>query len=216
MLLQQELTSDARFKKAFDGVVIYGVAGTNGSGKDSILDLFAENGYFTFRGGDNLRQISMAIMGTTQRGGNESPVGKIANMQRAVYPGGMVSVAMIDYWARILHMPPDFQPKGLAVGAIRSVSEAQVIKDFGGKIIIVDADPRVRYERVVTRGRTYENEISFEQFMREEEAEMGRNETDPTKFGMAQVIAMADITIENNSNDLNVFKEAAKRKLGLH
>lgn len=215
MLLQQELTSDTRFKKAFAGVAIYGVAGTNGSGKDSILDVFTESGYFTFNTGDAIRQISKAVMGTTQRGGNDSPTGKIANAQRSIYSGGMVTLGLIDYWARVLHMPKELQPKGLIIGSIRAVGGVKMLKDFGGKLIVVDADPRVRYERVVTRGRTYENQISFEQFMREEEAEMGRDETDPTKFGMAQVMAMGDITIDNNSNDLKTFKTDAKKKLGL-
>jgi dephospho-CoA kinase len=215
MLFQQEVTRDERFKNAFKGVVLYGVAGTNGSGKDSVLDVLAENGFFVFNGGDNLRQITKAVMGTTQRGGNNSPTGKIANAQRALYEGGLVTVAMIDYWSRILHLPKELQAQGLAIGSIRSVSEAKAIKAFGGKLIVVNADQQIRYERVIGRGRTYEKQISFEQFIREEEAEMGRGETDPTKFGMAQVIAMCDVIIDNNSDDLETFKANAMKKLNL-
>ena len=215
MILQQELVNDERFKRAFEGITIYGVAGAIGSGKDTVLNILGEYGFFVSIAGDNLRQISVAALGTTQRGGNNSPVGKIANMQRATYPGGMVSIAMIDYWARVLHMPKEFQPKGLAVGAIRSISEAQTIKKFGGKIIVVDADPRVRHQRIVGRGRTYEKQISFEQFMQEDEAEMGRGETDPTKFSLAQVMAMADIRIDNSRDNLDSFKANVREKLGL-
>ncbi len=215
MIFQQEVTHDERFKKAFKGVIIYGVAGTNGSGKDTILDTLAEYGFFSFNTGDALRQISVAVMGTTQRGGNDSPTGKIANAQRSVYDGGMVTLGLIDYWARALHMPETLRPKGLVIGSIRAVGEVETLKKFGGKLIVVDADPQLRYHRVTSRGRAYEKQISFEQFIVEEEGELGRHETDPTKFGMAQVMAMADITIDNDSDNLESFKTNALKKLHL-
>lgn len=213
--LHTQLVNDERFKQAFQGVTLYGVAGTNGSGKDTVLSVLAENGFYVFNVGDALRQISTAVMDTTQRGGNTSPTGTIANRQRTMYPGGMVTVGLIDYWARILHMPEDLRPKGLGIGSIRSVSEAQALKDFGGKLIVITADPQVRYERVIGRGRAYEQTITFEQFETEEKAEMGYSETDPTKFGMAQVIEMADITIDNSSDSIEVFSAVTREKLHL-
>jgi dephospho-CoA kinase len=215
MDLHQQLVNDPKFKEAFKGVPIYGVAGSNGSGKDTVLQVFADSGFFVFNTGDALRQITTAVMGTTQRGGNDSPTGRIANAQRAIYPGGMVTLGMIDYWARVLHMPTELRPKGLAIGSIRSVSEVQTLKDFGGKLIVVDADPKVRYDRVVVRGRAYEKEISFEQFIAEDEAEMGKNETDPTKFGLAQVLQMGDIRLDNSSSSIDEFMQNAKQQLGL-
>lgn len=215
MTFQQEVTRDGRFKKAFEGVTLYGVAGTNGSGKDTILDVMAEAGFYTFNTGDALRQISLAVMGTTQRGGNDSPTGKIANAQRSLYDGGMVTLGLIDYWARVLHMSKELHPKGIVIGSIRAVGEVETLKKFGGKLIVVDADPQVRYKRITGRGREYEKQISFEQFIKEEEGELGRNETDPTKFGLLHIMPMADITIDNNSADLNSFKANAREKLGL-
>lgn len=213
--LYSQLVNDERFKQAFQGVTLYGVAGTNGSGKDTVLHVLQQNGFFVFNTGDALRQITTAVMGTTQRGGNTSPTGTIANRQRSIYPGGMVTVGLIDYWTRILHMPQELRPKGLAIGSIRSVSEAQALQDFGGKLIVVTADLQVRYERVVGRGRAYEGAITLEQFEAEEKAEMGYDETDPTKFGMAQVIEMADITIDNSTDSIDDFSEITKETLRL-
>jgi dephospho-CoA kinase len=215
MDLHQDLVNDPRFKEAFKGVPIYGVAGSNGSGKDTILDVLTDNGYFVFNVGDNLRQITKAVMGTTQRGGNDSPTGRIGSAQRSAYPGGPITIGMIDYWARVPYMPKELWPAGLAIGSVRSVSEVETLKDFGGKLIVVDADPKIRYERVVARARAYEKEISFEQFMAEDEAEMGRGETDPTKFGLAQVLQMGDIHLDNNHASIDEFKRAAERQLGL-
>ncbi len=215
MDLHNELVHDPRFRQAFAGVSLFGVAGSNGSGKDTILAMFAESGYFVFNTGDALRQITTAAMNTTQRGGNNSPTGRIANAQRTTYPGGMVSLGLIDYWARILHMSPELRPRGLVIGSIRAVGEAETLKDFGGKLICVDADPRVRYERVVNRGREYESQISFEQFVAEDSAEMGITETDPTKFGLAQVMKMADFSLDNSEQNIAEFVEHARQKVGL-
>lgn len=216
MNLQQELVHDPRFQEAFRGVKLFGVVGTNGSGKDTLLTMFKEAGFIIFNTGDTLRQISTAVMGTTQRGGNDSPTGRIANSQRSEYPGGMVSLGLIDYWAKILHMPEELRPSGLAIGSIRAVGEAETLHDFGGVLIAVDADPHVRYERIVARARDYEKKISFEQFMAEDEAEMGSNETDPTKFGTIQVMKMADINLDNSDNDLEAFLQSARQKVGIN
>lgn len=215
MDLHKKLVNDQRFKTAFKGIELFGVAGSNGSGKDTILSMLADSGYFVFNTGDNLRQITKAVMGTTQRGGNNSPTGRIANAQRSTYPGGMVSLGMIDYWARITHMPQELWPSGLAIGSIRSVSEVNTLKEFGGKLIVVDADPRARYERVVARARAYEKEISYEQFITEDQAEMGKDETDPTKFGLAKVMQMGDIVLDNSKEDLGEFIKLARQKVGV-
>lgn len=215
MSLQRDLVLKPEFKQAFKGLSIYGVAGSNGSGKDTLLSLFEAYGYFVFNTGDNLRQITKAVMDTTQRGGNHSPTGTVANAQRTTYPGGMVTLGMIDYWARALHVPHDLRPKGLVIGSIRSVSEAQTLKDFGGKLIVVDADPHVRYQRVVGRGREYESKISYEQFISEDEAEMGKGEKDPTKFGLAQVLQMADVTLDNSHETVEQFVAHARENLKL-
>lgn len=215
MSLQSELVNNPEFKKAFEGVEIYGVAGSNGSGKDTLLSLFAAYGYFIFNTGDNLRHVTKAVMGTTQRGGNHSPTGRVANAQRTTYPGGMVSLGLVDYWARILHMPKELRPKGIAIGSIRSVSEAETLKEFGGKLIVVDAKPEVRYQRMLTRARDYESRISFEQFIAEEEAEMGIEETDPAKFGGAHVLKMGDINLENDYDDIEDFLKEARKTLGI-
>ena len=105
-------------------------------------------------------------------------------------------------------------PKGLVIGSIRGVGEAQRLKEFGGKLIVVDADPRVRYDRLAGRARA-DDDITFEQFAQKEAADMAVGETDSTKLGMAAVIDMADIRMENNGNDIEAFKAQAAKTLGL-
>ena len=65
------------------------------------------------------------------------------------------------------------------------------------------------------RGRADDKQLTFDEFMERENAEMAVGKTDPTRFGMAAVIDMADIRIENNSNDLEEFKRQVETVLKL-
>ncbi|HEX6462413.1 MAG TPA: hypothetical protein VFZ58_04055 [Candidatus Saccharimonadales bacterium] len=212
-LLQQSLVNDPRYIEHFSGLTIYGVAGTNGSGKDLLMDILEESGFLIYRTGDNLRQISKAVFQTTKRGGNESPMGRIANAERAFYPGGMAELGLLDWWVKAGHLPLELRPRGLAIGSIRSVSEVERLKQLGGQLIVVDAPAEVRYERLKHRGRYYEKSISYEDFLKEEAAELAEGETDPTKFGMAAVIQMADMTLENATAHAASFKKIVQEKL---
>jgi dephospho-CoA kinase len=214
-LLQQELVHDPRFLDSFKGVTIFGVAGTNGSGKDSLMDMLVErHSFLLFNTSNSLRQIAQAVFQSTQRGGNNAPMGRVGNAFRTAYPGGMVELGLLDWWIRAGVLTEDLKPAGLVIGSIRGTGEVKRLKEAGGKLIVVDADPRVRYGRITSRGRA-DDHITFEQFMEKEAADMAAGETDPTKFGMAAVIDMADIRIENNGNDIEVFKGTVDKMLGL-
>lgn len=214
-MTQQELVRSEYYRQAFNGVTIYGVAGTNGSGKDSLMDLLVEYGFLMFNTSNSLRQISQAVFNSTDRGGNDSPMGRLGNAFRVAYPGGMVELGLLDWWLRAAVLPDDLKPKGLVIGSIRGTGEVQRLKEFGGQLIVVDADPRIRYDRLTSRGRA-DDGITFEQFVEKESGDMAVGETDPTKFGMAAVINAADIRIVNNGNDIATFKAEASKVLDLN
>ena len=213
-MMQQDLVTDERYLESFRGVPIYGVAGTNASGKDILMDIMSDYGFMVFRTSDSLRQVAHAVFKSTLRGGNDAPMGKVGNAFRAAYPGGMVELGLLDWWLRAAVLPEDLRPKGLVIGSIRGTGEAQRLQAIGGKLIVTDADPHVRYQRVHGRGRADDN-VSFEEFLEHEAGDMAVGETDPTKFGMAAVIQMGDIRITNNDNDLSAFRRQVVETLGL-
>jgi dephospho-CoA kinase len=213
--MQQDLVVDERYLETFRGITLYGVAGTNASGKDTVMELLAEHGFLVFHTSDGLRQIAHAVFKSTARGGNEAPMGKVGNAFRSAYPGGMVELGLLDWWMRVAVLPDDLRPKGLVIGSIRGIGEAQRLKEVGGKLIVTDADPHVRYERIMGRGRA-DDKISFEEFQEHEAGDMAHGETDPTKFGMAAVIEMADIKIVNNENNVDAFRVQVTEALGLN
>lgn len=72
--------------------------------------------------------------------------------------------------------------------------------ELGGKVVWVDADQRIRYERIraANRGRGSEDDITFEDFQAHEAAEM-QSSGDEATLNMTAVKAHADITILNES-----------------
>lgn len=214
-LLQQQIVNDPLYRESFHGVTIYGVAGTNASGKDTVMDLLEEHDFLRFSTSDSLRQISRAVFHSTQRGGNDTPMGRVANAFREVYPGGMVELGLVDWWLRVGVLPPELRPKGLVIGSIRATGEAERLKEFGGKLIVTDASPEVRFSRISGRGRADDHELTYEEFLAKEAGDMAHGQTDPTRFGMAAVMEMADIRIVNNHNDVPEFRAQAIELLGL-
>src|SRR5687767_11741695 len=124
-MMQQEVVADERYLQSFKGVTIYGVAGTNGSGKDSLMDLLVAHGFLMFNTSEHLRPLAMAAFSSTSRGGNDAPMGKVANNFRVVYPGGMVELGLLDYWMKVGVLPNELKPKGLVIGSIRGTGEVK-------------------------------------------------------------------------------------------
>ncbi len=81
------------------------------------------------------------------------------------------------------------------IESIRAIGEAEYLKSVGVKILAVDADRRVRFERVVTRG-SVTDDIDFDTFVAHEEKELAS--TDPSGQNLIGVMQMADYRIEND------------------
>jgi hypothetical protein len=178
------------------------------------MELLEAHGFVHFNTSNSLRQISHAVFKSIARGGNEAPLAKVGNAFRQVYPGGMVELGLIDWLMRAAVLPDELRPKGLVIGSIRGTGEARRLKEVGGKLIVTDADPRVRYERIMGRKRADDN-ITFEEFMEHEAGDLAQGQTDPSQLGMAAVMDMADIRIVNNGNDAEAFKKQVLETLGL-
>ena len=101
----------------------------------------------------------------------------------------------------------------LVVASLRNSGEADRVHEFGGTMVWVDSDPKVRYERIqsANRGRV-EDHKTFEQFLAEEQAEM-QNSGDSAALNMAAVKEACDRFISNDSSDIGEFKNQAEGQL---
>ena len=99
--------------------------------------------------------------------------------------------------------------KGLAVGSIRRPSEAKVIQDEGGIIIWVDADRKLRYDRIqsANRGRN-EDSATFEAWCKDEDTEMmPPSDDDGSGLNMSGVRDSANIRIDNNFESFEEYRD---------
>jgi dephospho-CoA kinase len=68
----------------------------------------------------------------------------------------------------------------------------------------VDADPKIRYERIVAR-QSETDQISFDTFIANEQREM--NAEDPAKQNLSACIRMADVVFVNNEHYEKLFEQ---------
>ena len=103
---------------------------------------------------------------------------------------------------------------GLVISSIRHPWEVDRIHAHGGLVVWVDADARVRYNRIFNRGQGEKDQKTFEQFLAEEQTEKDHT-GDQATLNWQGVKDRADIFITNDDNDLEKFKAAAQKALGL-
>jgi dephospho-CoA kinase len=145
---------------------IIGLAGTNGAGKSTIGQMLAERHDFLFVSvSDFLRQEAKSRGRPVER---EALRTISAEWRRRHGLGVLVEKAI-----EIFNNSPGTHA-GLAVESIRNIGEAKYLKSLGGRLVWVDADPRVRHKRASTRRRTAEDRKTYQAFLVEERAETHR------------------------------------------
>lgn len=181
--------------------MIVGVTGTLGAGKGTVVEyLVATKGFthYSVRG--------FLIEELTRRGLpiNRDTMTATANDLRAQHGSGYISEQLLARAQR--------EGGNAVIESIRSIGEAQHLKENGALLFAVDADQKVRYERAILRGSETDH-ISFGKFVADEDREFAN--TDPTKQNISGVMKLADAIFQNNGTKEELFEqvEAALKKL---
>jgi dephospho-CoA kinase len=190
---------------------ILGIAGSLNSGKDTVAQVLEEHGFFHMSTSDMLRAKKKQAFG-------DSPEALLKRndpfaIQLRADKGAGVLVELIDEQYKKV---ADTYPAGFVASGLRSIGEAEKIKQLGGSLVFVDADIGVRYERSLTRARdAVEHGITLEDFVNMEKSESPDDDFDKTLQNLPALKKMADVHIRNNGNDLKVFKIEVERTLDL-
>jgi dephospho-CoA kinase len=183
---------------------IIGIAGTNTSGKDTVGKMLQERYGWLFVSVSDILRHELGKRGVAIQREN---LHNLSAEWRREFGNAVLVDKAIDVFST-------FKAGGLVIASIRNPGEVDRIHQLGGRIVWVDADPKIRYRRIHTRARGSEDQKTFEQFLAEEEAEM-HSSGDAATLDMSAVKARADIFIDNNGNDVEAFKDAAAKTLGL-
>lgn len=185
---------------------IIGLAGTNGSGKDSVGHLLAEKYGYMFISVTDLLRAEAVKRGLPVEREHLRTIS--AEWRREGGLGVLVDKAIATYDI------DKEQYKGVVMASMRNPGEADRIHELDGVMVWTDADPKVRYDRIFSRQRTAEDNKTFEQFLQEEADEMNRDPNDKTALSGLEVKEKSDIFIENNGT-IEAFESSVKSSLGL-
>jgi len=187
---------------------IIGFSGPNGSGKDTVADMLgAQHNFYV------ASATQMLTQELEQRGWptDREHKSKLSAEWRREYGMAVIVDRAYEYYKQ-------HQDKyaGMIVGSLRHPGEADRVHELGGTMLWIDADPRVRYDRIqanaAVRGRAAEDDKTYEEFLAEQEREM-RPVGDEATLNMSAVKGRADAFLENNGDDLEEFKAAVKKQL---
>lgn len=186
---------------------IIGIGGTNGSGKDFLSEILAaENGWLFIAVSRDLIIPELIRRGLPLE--RENMAALTAEWNREISPGAVIGKAVDKF----RHESLTHNLGGLLISSIRHPREADRVHALGGRIVWLDADPHIRYNRIYKRSQGDKDKKTFEQFLAEEQAEMSHRGDEAT-LNMAAVKAKADIFINNDSDDIEVFKKDAQKAL---
>jgi dephospho-CoA kinase len=186
---------------------LIGLSGTNGSGKDTVGQILAEHYNFLFvsmtdmlreearaRNVDTTREVLRTISAEWRR---ESGLGVLVDRSIAYYE----------------KMGGDQKYTGLVIASLRNPGENDRVHELGGEVVWIDADPKIRYERLKSRMRA-DDPQTYEEFLKNDESEMHRS-GDETTLSMADVKEKADKIFLNEQNDIESLRRRIEDELML-
>jgi len=164
--------------------MLIGITGTNGAGKGAVVDyLISTKGFSHYSARAFIREEAerrrLPLNRDTLRAlGND--------LRREHGPAYLVESMYKEA----------VQDTNAVIESIRTIGEAEFLKGKHALILAVDADRKLRYERIVLRNNE-SDQVTFEQFCEQEDREMASS--DPWDMNVFGVMQLADARIENDS-----------------
>ena len=194
---------------------IIGISGTNGSGKDTVGHLLVQEHNFLFVSGSDMLRAELKAQGLPL---TREQTRSFSSAWRRKSGLGVIIDKAVEVYEQA---GGDSKYSGLAIASLRNPGEADSVHERGGKVIWVDAEPKIRYDRIRAnahlRGadRAASDDLSFTKFLSEEAAEMNpATQDDPTLLSMSGVKAKSDLFLQNNGQDLGLLSNELNRLLG--
>ncbi len=186
---------------------IIGLAGTAGAGKDTAAELLCT--LFNMQNlstGDALRAITRYLYRLdSMHNPIRDQLFEVATYIRSeIDAAALVKLCILQAQA--------LQLNRTIISGLRSVGEAEAVRQAGGIIVGIDADAHIRYDRMFARARDAESQKTLDEFLAQDEIEnRGVSDSGPGR-GIRSIIDGADVLITNN-DDLNNLRLELKNKV---
>jgi dephospho-CoA kinase len=184
-------------------MLIIGITGTLGAGKGTIVDyLLKEKGFLHF----SVRAFIAEEIASRGMTVNRDSMVIVANdLRKNNSP---------SYITDCLYEKALITGKNSIIESIRTPGEVYSLREKGRfYLLAIDADPKVRYERISLR-KSETDHISFETFLENEKREM--DSTDPNAQNIKKCMDLADFKLWNNGTmeQLNLQVEEVLEEIG--
>lgn len=163
--------------------MLIGITGTNGSGKGAVVEyLVSKKGFSRYSG----RTVILEALEARHLPLNRTNMHDVANELRKEHgPAHIIE--------RLYDMAKD--ETNAVLESVRTIGEAEFLKEKKAFIIAVDAKKETRYERVLSMSHDAVP-LTFEEFTRMEDSEMASSE--PWDMNVFGVMQMADARVTND------------------
>ena len=173
-------------------MTIFGITGTIGSGKGAVVQRLKDTGFAHYSARDFLYE-------EVERRGlprNRDSLNAVGESLRDEHGGSYV---IDELFARARRAGAD-----AVIESLRTVAEVDSLKQKGGKLISVDADPALRYDRVVKRASDTD-QVSFEKFIADEKRESAS--ADPRHMNILACMERADFAVRNDGTLSELYRQ---------
>jgi len=168
-------------------MMVFGITGTLGAGKGTLVDyLIDEKGFSHY----SVRQFLVDEIVKRNLPVNRDTMTSVANDLRKNHSP--------SYITDELFRKAQISGKNCVIESIRTPGEIESLrKNKGFCLLAIDADPLIRFNRIVLRN-SETDQIDFHTFLSNEAREM--DSTDPNHQNLRRCIEMADFQLYNNGS----------------
>lgn len=165
--------------------MIIGITGTIGAGKGAVVDYLKTKGFAHY----SVRDVLLEEVARRGLPPDRPSLRVVGNELRELYsPSYLVEHAYMDAIAT---------GGNAVIESIRAYGEVDFLKGKGAVLLAVDADQKIRYERIFARGLSTDS-VDFATWVAHEEQELVSNEVHGQN--VSGVMNLADFSIVNNGS----------------
>jgi dephospho-CoA kinase len=181
---------------------LIGLAGTNGSGKDTVGYILSKNHGYLFISVTEILRDELSKRGLVS---NRENLRSLSAEWRGLLGLGVLVDKALDQFQN-----EKDQYSGLVIASLRNPGEADRVHELNGIMLWIDADPKTRYDRIqknsASRNRADEDNITYDKFLAEEEAEMKSADSDnKTLLSMSEVKDKCDHILDNSADTYDLL-----------
>ena len=172
--------------------VVIGITGTAGAGKGAVVDYLVDRYAFMHLSvrGFLLEEIRRRDLPNV----NRNTMGEIANELRRKHSPAYIVQTLFAQATKT-------SASRVIIESVRVPAEVDALRNLACSnnffLLSVDADPKIRYSRIVARKSETDN-VSYEEFLEQERIEMNNNEK--FKQNLRVCAQKSDFSITNNGN----------------